>query len=332
MKHITINEYGQFIGITSERLTIKEDGKLIAEYPLNRIKTITIARKGVSLSSNIILQCAMRGIKLFVLDPITHTMACISGGQLHAVSKVRQRQFEFLQSQQTPLLARQFIVGKLKNQRVILNYFTKYLRKKNNYKADICKLAAEQIKDSVYKLERLNIANYSDWRQVILGYEGSSAARYWRTLYEVNLLPECFQGRVGRGARDPINAALNYGYSILSSYIWHCLINSGLEIYQGVLHTQRSGKPSLVLDVMEVYRAWVVDRDVIKLANRLGKAGELTPKLKKELVVSIHKTFASHYQYKGKKVKLEVILQRQIYRLSGCFSGAKNYKPYIFKW
>ncbi|WED21080.1 CRISPR-associated endonuclease Cas1 [Vibrio sp. JC009] len=330
MKHITVNEFGHFIGVTSERLTVKEDGQLIAEYPLSRIKTVTITKKGVSFSSNVIVQCAMRGIKFFVLDPYTHTMACISGGQLHAVSKVREQQFQFLQTQEATVLARKLVVGKLKNQRVILNYFSKYQKRPDqSYQ---CQLASKDLKLHIDKVQRLRIENYSDWREVLLGYEGSGAAIYWKCLYQSGLFPETFPGRSGRGAKDPINSALNYGYSILSTYVWHCLINAGLEIYQGFLHTQRAGKPSLVLDIMEIYRAWTVDRNVIKIADKLHKAGELTPKLKKQLIASIHKTFSTHYLYKGKRLRLETILQRQIYRLSGSFYGEKNYKPYIFRW
>lgn len=330
MKHITICDYGQFIGITSERLTIKEDGALVAEYPLNRIKTVTITKKGVGLSSNLIVQCAMRGIKLFVLDPFAHTLACVSGGQLHAVSKVREQQFKFIETDDAKKLAQSLVIGKLKNQRVILNYFSKY--QKRGDQSHLCKEAANNLKLHIAKIERLKIEKYDNWREVLLGYEGSGAALYWRTLHESNLFPSSFCGRTGRGAKDPINSALNYTYQILSTYVWHCLINSGLEIYQGVLHIQRAGKPSLVLDVMEIYRAWVVDRNVIILADKLNKAGELTPKLKKELTASIHKTFGKHYPYQGKKLKLETILQRQIYRLSGAFYGEKKYKPYIFRW
>lgn len=330
MKHITICEYGQFVGVTSERLIVKEGDTLIAEYPLSRIKTVTITKNGISLSSNVIIKCAMRGIKLFVLDPFSHTLACVSGGQLHAVSKVREQQFKFLETEEAKTLARSIIVGKLKNQRVILQYFSKYQKKQ--HQSHICQLVASKLKIHIAKVQQLNIEKYDDWRKVLLGYEGSGAAMYWKALHESNLFPESFNGRVGRGAKDPINSALNYGYQILSTYVWHYLINSGLEIYQGVLHMQRAGNPSLVLDMMEPYRSWVVDRNVIKMANKLHAASELTPKIKKELITSIHKTFATHYHYQGKKLKLETILQRQIYLLSGAFYGENQYKPYIFHW
>jgi hypothetical protein len=45
--HLTLSEYGQFIGVTSECLTVKEAG-VTKEYPLNRLKSVQIAKRGVS--------------------------------------------------------------------------------------------------------------------------------------------------------------------------------------------------------------------------------------------------------------------------------------------
>jgi hypothetical protein len=39
--HLTLSEYGQFIGVTSECLTVKEAG-VTKEYPLNRLKSILL--------------------------------------------------------------------------------------------------------------------------------------------------------------------------------------------------------------------------------------------------------------------------------------------------
>ena len=109
---------------------------------------------------------------------------------------------------------------------------------------------------------------------------GSSRIRrtevYWRTLRTSGLLPSSFQKREGRGSLEVTNAALNYGYSILEKFCWSALENAGLELYAGLLHVDRPGKPSLVLDFMEEYRAWVVDRNIIKLRARLGKETSLT--------------------------------------------------------
>lgn len=42
MRHLTISEYGSFLGITGERIVVKQDGAIILEKPLSRIRSISI--------------------------------------------------------------------------------------------------------------------------------------------------------------------------------------------------------------------------------------------------------------------------------------------------
>ena len=166
----------------------------------------------------------------------------------------------------------------------------------------------------------------------LLGYEGNSAATYFQALRDARLFSSSFQRREGRGSREINNSLLNYGYAILSSYILNAVINAGLEPYLGVLHGTRPGKMALVLDIMEEYRAWVVDREVIKLRSQSENKEHMTIDLRKALIAKIQLNCAKKYKYKSKKLKLEHIMQRQVYRLCGHFYGEKTYKPYLFKW
>jgi len=50
--------------------------------------------------------------------------------------------------------------------------------------------------------------------------------------------------------------------------VWGAVLNAGLEPYAGFLHTDRPGKPSLILDLIEEFRAPVVDRCVIAMCRR----------------------------------------------------------------
>ena len=143
---------------------------------------------------------------------------------------------------------------------------------------------------------------------------------------------ELFGKDFKRFASDGINSALNYGYAILASFLLSAVDNAGFEMYAGFFHVDRPGKPSLVLDLMEEYRAWVVDRVVIKLRSRLESAKEFDSSIKKAISDEIYKTMATRYSYNKKKVKLENIIQRQVYRLSGVISEKGNYKGYSFKW
>ncbi len=145
-------------------------------------------------------------------------------------------------------------------------------------------------------------------------------------------MPSSFKTREGRGSQEIANAMLNFGYAILSSYIFNAIVNAGLEPYLGFYHVQRPGKPSLVLDLMEEYRAQVVDRAVIKLRQNASDKKFLEPSLKKELINEVQKVLAKRHLYRKKKVRLENIIQRQVYRLSGYFQERQKYKPYLFKW
>lgn len=162
--------------------------------------------------------------------------------------------------------------------------------------------------------------------------EGSAAAIYWQTLIAGDLTPDNFESRLGRRGNDGFNKALNYGYAILQTYVWNAIINAGLEPYIGFLHVQRPGKPSLILDIMEEYRAWVVDRAIIKMRSDLNDIDDLSLEVRKNIVAQIQTTMSKKYQYQKARISLESIMQRQIYKLSASFKGELNYKPYTFKW
>ncbi len=327
MQHLTLTEYGQFIGIRSECLTVKEDGTM-KEYPLNRLKSIQVAKRGVSFSSDVIIACAHRGIKFFLSDFKNETVACLAGTQQHAVVRVRQKQFAYIESAAVPQLAANVIYAKVRNQRATLLYFKKY----HQDKVHSINITAEQLKNIAQQIKVKKWQNFARWADILLGLEGQAANQYWQCLAKNRLLGESFQNRVGRQAQDISNKALNYGYAILTSYIWNALLNAGLEPYAGFFHTQRAGKPSLVLDMMEEYRAWVVDRTIIKHRSMLQGKTDLSVNIKKQIITDIHKTFNKKYHYHRRKMRLESILQRQIYHLAGTFAGDKQYKSYRFRW
>ena len=84
---------------------------------------------------------------------------------------------------------------------------------------------------------------------------------------------------------------------------------------------------------MEEYRAWVVDRNIIKLRSMLknSKRG-LTQEIKSAIVNAIDETMANAVSWQGKSVRLENALQRQAYRLAGTVVDGKRYKSTRFRW
>ena len=318
MKHLVICDYGTFLGLDSHRLAVRQDGET-RHYPLNRLCTVSIAKRGVSVSSDLIEAFSSRGIKLFFLDFRGVAHSAILGQSQHGVVAVRMAQMAFCQGNTLPL-AKQVVISKIKNQRAVLNYLDKYHSHPALHSA-----ATELL---------VNAAKAKQGRDIetVLGFEGASATAYFQGLRQAELFSSSFRKREGRGSREVNNAMLNLGYAVLSSYILNAVINAGLEPYLGIMHEQRPGKMALVLDIMEEYRAWVVDRAVIKLRTRSEGKKILDADLKKALIAEVQDTCSRKYLYRRKKHKLEHVIQRQVYRLCGHFYGEKTYKPYLFKW
>ncbi len=332
MRHLTILEHGSKLGLDHNRVRIRDRGGEVAQYPLSRLRTISIARKGVSVSTDLLLACAERGIQLFVLDWRGVAIAALSGLHQHAVARLRQAQFRFLEKGEPANVAAAIQYGKLRNQRAVLLYFRKYLAHRSPEEADTLTRAADRIEDIADRINRIHWSNHKDWRGSLLGLEGAGAAAYWSALGKAGLLPKSFAGREGRGSNEVTNQALNYGYTLLTSQVWHALSNAGLELYAGVMHEQRPGKPALVLDLMEEYRPWVVDRSIIKLRRQLQEKSSLEIPQKRAITQEIQGCMGRRHAYRGRKLRLESILQRQAYRLAGAFAGERRYRPYLFKW
>jgi CRISPR-associated protein Cas1 len=332
MRHLTITEYGHFLGVTGQQLQVRHDGSIVLETPLSRLRSIAIARDGVSMSSKLILSCAQRGIRLFVLDWRGINVAALSGQHHHAIAALRRAQFNYLDSPESRNTAAGMIYGKLRNQRAVLLYFHKYFRTRHPQLANHLSIAANHIEQQAEVLGTTDWLNHGKWREQIMGHEGSAASAYWKALTKSQLLPESFVQREGRGAIEVSNQSLNYGYTLLTSYIWCALDNAGFEVYAGILHSERAGKPSLVLDMMEEYRPWVVDRNIIKLRHELLKTTAINITIKKRISNAIHQTMRKTHLYRKKRLKLETILQRQAYRLAASVVDNKRYYPFRFKW
>ena len=318
MKHIVISDYGSFLGLDSYRLVVKQNDEF-KYYPLNRLCTVSVAKRGVSISSDLIEELSCRGIKLFFLDFRNIAHSALLGQSQHGVVSVRMAQMDFCKQNTLPL-AKKIVIAKIKNQRAVLNYLEKYHRHPS------LQSTSKQLLENIAKAKSVKDI------ESLLGFEGASANSYFQGLRQAQMFSSSFQKREGRGSQEINNSMLNLGYAVLSGYILNAIVNAGLEPYLGILHSKRPGKMALVLDIMEEYRAWVVDRSVVKLRFQSEGQQTLDTDLKKALIGEIQKVCSRRYTYRQKKHKLEHIIQRQIYRLCGHFCGEKTYKPYLFKW
>ena len=72
-----------------------------------------------------------------------------------------------------------------------------------------------------------------------------------------------FQGRNKRPPLDKVNAMLSFAYTLVTNSVISVLETVGVDPYVGVLHTERSGRASLALDLVEELRSVLADRFVL---------------------------------------------------------------------
>lgn len=71
-------------------------------------------------------------------------------------------------------------------------------------------------------------------------------------------------------AYDGINNTFNLAYTVLKWKVYRAIIRAKLEPFLGFLHSEQFGKPSLVCDLMELYR-YLIDDFIIEYCRNLRK-------------------------------------------------------------
>ena len=178
---------------------------------------------------------------------------------------------------------------------------------------------------------------------MLLGFEGEGAARYF------GVLGLAFTGEIGFTARhrrpppDPANALLSLGYVLLTNLVAGMLEARGLDPYLGFLHKPRSGRPSLALDMIEEFRHPFVDRLVLRMCNRrqfrpvcfetdARTSGiRLTRDAAKRFFREWETALDARMAGLNENISVEQALQRQVDRIAAHIRGREAYQPVLLR-
>jgi len=306
------------------------------EMPLFRVGEIVIGSPGVAIAADLVEACCERGIRLSFLTRSGKPYAMLSSPMLTATVITRREQLAAYGDARGVELARAIVRGKLGNQAALLKYFGKYLKESNPAAFEELSGLARSIAKSRKDAASVEAANVDAAREALLSIEGNAGRTYWKGVRL--LVPEelGFDTREHRGAPDPVNSALNYGYGILYTQVWGAIMNAGLEPFAGFLHVDRPGKPSLVLDLIEEFRQPVVDRAVVAAIGRgiaiETREGMLTDSTRKTIAAAVLERIESEVNFRGRRRKLKSIIQIQARNVASFLRGGPTYRPFSFKW
>ena len=251
-----------YLSLDGENVVVSDQGQEVGRLPLHNLEGIvSFGYRGTSPA--LMGACAERNISLCYLSPQGKFLARVSG-KIKGNVILREQQYKsFLDDGKSLEVAKNCIIGKIYNARWVLERATRDHGLQVN---------VEELKRSSEKLKH-SLAQVSDCqsKERLRGIEGEAAQIYFGVFDELILQQKqdfSFNGRTRRPPLDNVNALLSFVYTLLTNTITSALETVGLDPYVGCLHTERPGRVSLSLDLIEELRPVLADRFVLSLINK----------------------------------------------------------------
>lgn len=266
-----VTAQNRYLSLDGENIVVKNQDEEIGRIPLHNLEAIvSFGYPGVSPA--LMGACAKRGIDLSFLSPGGRFLARVSG-EVRGNVTLRKEQYRVSDNKEQSLtIARNFIAAKVYNSRWVLE------RAARDYPlrldAEKLKLKASFLAAGISKIRGSHSA------EELLGLEGEAASVYFSVFDDLILQQKkdfYFHGRSKRPPMDLTNAMLSFAYTLLAGMCSSALEAVGFDPYVGFFHTDRPGRMSLALDLMEELRAVMADRFVLTLINKrmIGAEGFL---------------------------------------------------------
>lgn len=326
IEHLCADQFGAHIGKHSERIMISCGKTLLEQAPLLHLQDISVIGTGISISTDAIRACCERDIPIILMDAQGDVYASLHGSDLVGTAQTRRAQLEAYADARGMMVAINICAAKVHSQAANARYWARNRRAADPDLAQ--QLGSDEADIDSYAARIKTVAGHTlgEIRDTLMGLEGSAARIYWAAAARLVGEQYSWPGRTGRGATDPLNSLLNYGYGILYAEVERALLQAGLDPYAGFLHADRAGKPSLVLDLTEEFRQAVVDRVVFGLAARQytvhqDDKGLLTSETRRDFADKIHRQLEVKMRRAGERVPLRQAIRAQAKHLAMFLRG-----------
>lgn len=255
MAFLYLTEQGACLQKTGERLVVVKDEQTLLDIQAGKVE-------GVLIFGNV--QFTTQALRLLLTQGVEFALFSRRGkllGQLTAPFtkniELRQAQYQRATDQAwTGGLARRLVGAKLANCLALAREFA-HNHPEVNLQQEISELA-----DRPGPVEAAG-----DKLAELLGQEGWGSRLYFQCLAKMVRHSFGFTGRECHPAPDPVNALLSLGYTLVYNEISWLLDGLGFDPYLGFYHQPRFGHAALASDLLEEFRALLVDRFTLTLVN-----------------------------------------------------------------
>ena len=253
MRTLYLSRQGCFVSLQQEMLVVKQGDRTLEEVRLPLLDQVLVFGQS-QLTTQAIRACLWRNIPIAYLSRMGYCygrMVAIEGGYRQLARYQRE-----LTALERLLLAQALVKAKLLNSRVILQ------RQQRRRSSLMLETAIEQLAYLIHQI--------SDTDQIdrLMGLEGAAAAQYFQGFGDcLRHADFAFVSRSRRPPGNPVNALLSFGYQVLWNHLLTLVELQGLDPYEGCLHQGSYRHAALVSDLIEPFRAPLVDSLVLQLIN-----------------------------------------------------------------
>lgn len=268
MNTLHVTTQGAYLHRDGETVAIKIEGETRLRVPVHTIEGL-VCWGQVLCSPPVLALCCEHGVGISYLTEHGRFLARVQGAVSGNVL-LRRQQYRAADNHETALpIVRSIVGSKIANSRIVL------LRAARESSNATCQNRLREAADKLSwaGLEVMRATSIDEAR----GHEGTAGQVYF-SVFDDMIVGDRenfqFHGRSRRPPRDSVNALISFIYALLRHDVESALESVGLDPAVGFLHTDRPGRPSLALDLMEELRSPLADRLALTLINRRQLAGD----------------------------------------------------------
>lgn len=246
---VYIDRKGSTLEADSGRLLIHVPGRPTASMPWRQLESIVLLT-AIDLPASLLNRLGEHDIALLNIPKgkDAEPLCCYSFRHGHAIRRLNQARMVDDPSARVAIMRRilSYKIGAQRRQLL-------RIANKRQGLAPKLRLLADQLTGL-----RRDVVSYYDLKaETALGIEGAAARAYFEGLALAIPPALAFNGRNRRPPRDPFNALLSLGYTLLQHDAVRALVAVGLDPALGFLHSPAYGRDSLGCDLTELLRAHV---------------------------------------------------------------------------
>ncbi|MDR2400850.1 MAG: CRISPR-associated endonuclease Cas1 [Deferribacteraceae bacterium] len=256
---VYLTEPGTVLKKSGGKLVIEKTGAETIDIPSSKVKAV-VSFVGTNVTLPVWDFLLAKGAPLFRLSAGGKCIGCLESVEAYCMEK-QALQFELSGDRDFCLaMSKKVVLGKVSNMLMVL-------RRLNNIYA----MAANKdyfIAPYIAKIEAASSVSQ------LLGYEGV-VSRYFLEFFSSTVIKEfSFSGRSKQPALDPFNSLLNFGFFIFRNELYIALKSQGFSPYIGFLHKIKNQHMALTSDLIEEWRALIMEAILILVNNSAFKLSD----------------------------------------------------------